>query len=35
MNEKYPFSEIEPKWQQYWADNGLFNVDLSDTAKKY
>ncbi len=35
MNEKYPFSEIEPKWQQHWADNGLFKADLSDTAKKY
>ena len=35
MNEKYPFSEIEPKWQKHWADNGLFKTDLSDTAKKY
>jgi len=35
MNEKYPFSEIEPKWQKSWADTGLFKTDLSDTAKKY
>ena len=35
MNEKYPFSEIEPKWQQHWTDNGLFKTDLSDTANKY
>ncbi len=35
MNEKYPFSEIEPKWQKHWADTGLFKTDLSDTEKKY
>ena len=35
MNEKYPFQEIEPKWQKYWADNGLFNVDTSKHEKKY
>ncbi|MDH3346023.1 MAG: leucine--tRNA ligase, partial [Kiritimatiellaceae bacterium] len=35
MNEKYPFSEIEPKWQQNWADTGLFKTDLSDTENKY
>jgi len=35
MNEKYPFSEIEPKWQKHWADNDRFKTDLSDTAKKY
>jgi len=35
MNEKYPFSEIEPKWQKHWADTGLFKTDLSDTAQKY
>jgi leucyl-tRNA synthetase len=35
MNEKYPFSEIEPKWQQRWDETGLFKTDLSDTANKY
>ncbi|MBI9021529.1 MAG: leucine--tRNA ligase, partial [Verrucomicrobia bacterium] len=35
MNEKYPFSEIEPKWQKSWADTGLFKTDLSDTENKY
>src|SRR6056297_432636 len=35
MNEKYPFSEIEPKWQQSWADDGAFKTDLSDIAQKY
>ena len=23
---KYPFSEIEPKWQKYWDDNKTFRV---------
>jgi len=35
MNEKYPFSKIEPKWQKSWADTGLFKTDLSDTENKY
>jgi leucyl-tRNA synthetase len=35
MNEKYPFSEIEPKWQKYWTENGLFKTDLADIAQKY
>ncbi|MDD4734760.1 MAG: leucine--tRNA ligase [Kiritimatiellae bacterium] len=35
MNEKYPFSEIEPKWQQYWSENRLFSVDTQDATDKY
>ncbi|QHI69037.1 leucine--tRNA ligase [Tichowtungia aerotolerans] len=35
MNEKYPFSEIESKWQKLWTDTGTFKTDLSDTANKY
>ena len=35
MKEKYPFDEIEPKWQDYWRDRGLFKADLSKTDKKY
>ncbi|MDD5676651.1 MAG: leucine--tRNA ligase [Kiritimatiellae bacterium] len=35
MKEKYPFDEIEPKWQAYWRDRGLFKADLSKTEKKY
>ena len=23
---KYPFSEIEPKWQKYWDENKTFRV---------
>jgi leucyl-tRNA synthetase len=26
MNETYPFSEIEPKWQAYWEKEGLFRA---------
>ncbi len=35
MNEKYPFSEIEPKWQQYWKDHHLFEVDTNDARDKF
>ncbi|HAK44421.1 MAG TPA: leucine--tRNA ligase [Spirochaeta sp.] len=24
---KYPFTEIEPKWQKYWEDNNSFRVE--------
>ena len=35
MKEKYPFEEIEPKWQQYWSDRGVFKVDTSRHERKY
>jgi len=35
MNEKYPFTEIETKWQEYWASNGTFRADTSNYANKY
>ena len=35
MNEKYPFETIEPKWQKYWTDQGVFKVDTSIHQKKY
>lgn len=35
MKEKYPFQEIEPKWQAFWRDHGLFEVDAADSARKY
>ncbi len=31
---RYPFSEIEFKWQKYWADNGVARTDLSKTDNK-
>ncbi len=35
MKEKYPFEEIEPKWQAFWRDRGMFKADLSKAGKKY
>lgn len=31
---RYPFSEIEPKWQKYWEDKKLFKTDLNNTENK-
>ena len=31
----YNPSDIEKKWQARWRENGLFNVDVSDTDNKY
>jgi len=35
MNEKYPFTEIEQKWQKFWNENGFFKTDQTKTDKKY
>ena len=34
MQEKYPFHEIEPKWQKYWDDNGTFACDTGDDSRE-
>lgn len=31
---KYPFLEVEKKWQAFWEDNQINSTDLSDTEKK-
>ena len=31
---RYPFSEIEAKWQNYWTDNKVSETDLNDSVKK-
>ena len=31
----YPFDTIEPKWQKFWRENRLFNVDTKDSKDKY
>nr|HPQ80150.1 class I tRNA ligase family protein [bacterium] len=31
----YNHSEIEPKWQRYWEENGLFKVDAKPGVDKY
>ncbi len=33
--DQYRPSEIEPKWQKYWRDKRLFNVETSDSEKYY
>ncbi|MCX5678331.1 MAG: leucine--tRNA ligase [Candidatus Omnitrophica bacterium] len=36
MDEKlFPFDTIEPKWQRFWRQKRLFNVDTNDAANKY
>ncbi|MEI7907951.1 MAG: class I tRNA ligase family protein, partial [Bacteroidota bacterium] len=30
---RYPFAEIESKWQTYWEDNNINKTDLSDAEK--
>ncbi|MGE5847706.1 MAG: leucine--tRNA ligase [Ignavibacteria bacterium] len=31
---RYPFAEIEKKWQKYWEDKKVYQTNLSDTKKK-
>ncbi|MBI1937821.1 MAG: leucine--tRNA ligase [Ignavibacteriales bacterium] len=31
---KYPFEEIEIKWQKFWDEKKVYKTDLSNTAKK-
>ncbi len=31
---RYPFSEIESKWQKYWEDNKIYSTDLNKTENK-
>ena len=31
----YPFNEIEPKWQEFWEKEKLFQVDVNDPRPKY
>ena len=35
MQEKYPFHEIEPKWQDHWDATGTFACDTDDARKKF
>ena len=32
--ERYDPASIEPRWQQTWADEGLYAVDLHDTTRR-
>ncbi len=31
---RYPFTEIESKWQKFWEENKTYKTDLSKTDKK-
>ncbi len=31
---RYPFAEIENKWQKYWEENKIYETDLSKTDEK-
>lgn len=35
MQEKYPFTQIETKWQAYWEEAGFFKTDLEKFDHKY
>ncbi len=35
MKEKYPFYEIEAKWQKYWVENALFRADMARHDRKF
>ena len=37
MADRYPFAEIEPKWQKYWLENKTFKAvdNLKDKPKYY
>ena len=34
MADKYPFAEIEPRWQSYWEEHKLFRAVDGDTKRK-
>jgi len=31
---KYPFLDVEKKWQKFWEENEIYSTDLSDTENK-
>jgi len=35
MQEKYPFAEIEARWQKLWDDSACFTADTSRSDKKF
>lgn len=34
MTNRYPFSEIEAKWQKYWEENEVYKTDFSSADNK-
>jgi len=35
MEERIPFKEIEPKWQKFWAESGLFKTTMDSDKPKF
>ena len=35
MNERYDFTKIEKKWQNYWEENRLFKTTEDESKEKY
>jgi leucyl-tRNA synthetase len=35
MKERYPFTEIESKWQSFWSDSRTFKSDTADTDRTF
>ncbi|PIQ83758.1 MAG: leucine--tRNA ligase [Candidatus Omnitrophica bacterium CG11_big_fil_rev_8_21_14_0_20_63_9] len=35
MAERYPFQEIEPKWQRYWQEHKVFRAEDGSAKPKY
>ncbi len=35
MQERYPFAQIEPKWQRYWDEQQIFQVDTQGREHSY
>ncbi|MBN1640735.1 MAG: leucine--tRNA ligase [Anaerolineae bacterium] len=35
MTDKYVPAEIEPKWQRWWEEEGLYRSDVDPTKRKY
>jgi leucyl-tRNA synthetase len=35
MEERYPFHELESRWQAHWEQQGCFRTDVSDASDKY
>ncbi|MFH1791263.1 MAG: leucine--tRNA ligase, partial [Candidatus Omnitrophota bacterium] len=33
--ESYPFSQIEPKWREFWREHKLFEVDVKQADNKF
>jgi leucyl-tRNA synthetase len=35
LEERYDPEKVEPKWQRFWAERGLFKTELDESQKKF